>query len=261
MSYNNLNWDYRRAKVVGPSQLKSASDIFHPTSDQKYMLGCVLELDDGRRFRYCKDGGSGITKARLVQAIAPLTTLNDEAQTGYAKSVGDNPFDCLVTTGSSISDHDLIDGIMYCNSGDAIGDMYIIKDNKWTTGDTVLNIEVADTGGIRTAMAVTDTLTFIKNPYRDVLVQPTSPTNLVVGVTVATVTASYYFWAQTRGPCTCIIDASDNPSIGQSVGVPGTHGTAGGIGVLATTSIGQVCGHLLTDEPAGDVGLVMLCIE
>jgi hypothetical protein len=41
----------------------------------------------------------------------------------------------------------------------------------------------------------------IKNKYKDVIVFPTTASGIAVGVTPITVTASYYFWAQTKGLC------------------------------------------------------------
>jgi len=236
MSYNNYNWDYRRQRLVGPSQLLAASDLFHPTADQKYSLGCEYDLNDGtgRWFRYCKDSGTGISKARMSCGLPPDAESVNIAQTGYAHAVGDTKFDVLMTTANGITDHCLVDGYMLVNQGAAgtIGDFYIIKDNKWTTSDTVLNLQIADTGGIRTAIVVTDEISVIRNIFRDTKVDPTTHDAVPVGVPLVDVAAGYYYWAQFRGICPMIGDASDTLVVGDKVGRAATPGTAGAAGTL-----------------------------
>lgn len=263
MSYINMNWaSGGHWQINQPVQLKAASDLFHPTADQKYPIGALYTDRFGGKYRYEEDSGSGITKARMAAAEAPASTLNDEVQTAYGVAAAKQKFDILVTTGNGLSAHDLIDGWMYCNSGDAIGDMYLIKDNKWTTSDTVLNIEIADQGGIRTAIAATDTLTLIKNIFKDVNVHPADRTAMAVGVPLVTVTASYYFWAKTRGPAPMYVDNGDTLVIGGPCGEPsGTANTAGAVGAVANDGTDAVWGRVMSVEPGDDVALVYLMLE
>lgn len=232
MSYINYNQTYRRNRLSEPAQLLAANDFFTPTSDQKYMLGCICDLNDGRRFRYCRDGGSGITKARMSQAAAVTAAWNDEAQTsGTAFVIGDTKVTIGVTTAPTANVWD--NGWMLVNNGTGAGEMYCIKEHTLTTTPTVT---IADRGGVRVATTTSSDITIIRNTYNLVVVVPAGAgTNMPTGVPLATVTADYYFWAQTKGPCPMYVD------------------TNGGAAPLV---VGNMCGEPAAAQDAGTVGVV-----
>lgn len=264
MSYDSYNFSYRRNKIKEPSQLLTSCDIFTPTSDQKFMLGCILELNDGRAFRYCKAGSVALTRALMNASEAPSANGLEIVQTGYTGSVGDKKFNILLTTSHNYSDSELVDGFLYMNksdtAGSTVGDYYVIKDNKIITDDTVMQIELADETGLRTAFVATDELSVIKNPFRDVVVNPTTQAAMVVGVNVVDVTANYYFWAQFRGICALIVDASDTVVIGEPIGKAGTAGTAGAGGLIANDGTDCTWGTVVTVGDGGEPSLVNLMI-
>ena len=261
MNYTNLYNGFRRQRLVGPSQLMDACDIWTPHASQRYALGCELDLNDGtgRKFRYLEDGGSGITKALMAAAQVPDAQQLDNLQTAYGLSVGESKFDVLVVTLSGIANHDLIDGWMLVNQGSGAGDCYLIKDNTWKTGDTVLWIEIADRGGIRTAIAATDNITFIKNKCKDVNVHPTARTAEALGVPLATVAANYFFWAQYKGPCPLQVDNGDSLVIGGPCGEStGTAGAAGHCGVGNADGTDAIWGTVLYAAAGDDCALIDL---
>jgi hypothetical protein len=209
--------------------------IFTPTSTQKHALGRILEADDatGRMWRYCYNGGVALVQGYMTASEAPSANGLNVAQTNYTLSVGDIKFDILLTTGNGYSDNELIDGWLWNNKGSTVlGDQYLIKDNKWTTSDTVMNIEIADQDGIRQAIAATDELSLIKSPYRDVVVMPTTAVAKAVGVPNVAVAINYYFWAQFRGPCVMIADTTSALAAGSPCGFPATLDVAGAVGVM-----------------------------
>jgi len=196
----------------------------------------------------------------MAAAMAPPATLEDELQTAYGVSANETKFDVLVTTGSGLLDHELADGVMLVNTAGAAGagDMYIIKDNTWLTGDTVMWIEIADNGGIRTAIDAAENITLVHNKYRDVKVHPATRTAVAIGVPLVDVTASYYFWAKTRGAAPLL--ASETLQIGGPCGEPtGTGGTPGACGVGAVTD--AIWGRVLYAAANADYALVDLMLE
>lgn len=261
MSYTNYNFDYRRNKITEPCQLLAENDIFHPTATQKFMLGCILELNDGRMFRYAKDSGTGSAKA-MMQCSEPIDAQQlGTLQTAYGVAAGESVFDILCTTANGITDGELVDGYLWVNAtGSAEGDMYIVKSNYWKTGDTVMTVEIADAGGIRTAIAATDDISFVKNICRDTKINPTTQDAPVVGVAVATVPAGYYYWAQYRGVAPLTIDASDTVVIGEPIGKAGTAGTAGAGGLVADDVTDCTWGTVVAVSTGGEVGLVNLLL-
>ena len=225
MSYTNYNYaDGRRNRISGPAQLLTASDIFTPTSDQKHTLGLELDLNDGtaRTFTYVKNGATALGKGKMVQTPAhDADSIASTIQTGnelYGATAGAVTFDVIVATGSGITTDSLKDGwLLISGGGTAMGDMYLVKSNKWTTSDTILNVTIADAGGLRNAIDATDDASFIPSKYRDVIVTTESPAGGPVGVPLVAVTANYYFWAQNKGYTPIFSDDTDTIVVGDPV--------------------------------------------
>lgn len=229
MSYDNyFHGGVNRAGVDVPNHtqwrikvesLLAANDIFTPTADKKFPLGAIAEARDGREFRYSQGGAIALAKA-LVNASAALDAqaITSTAQTAYGVAAGEKIFDVLQTTGNGWSDGDLIDGWMIVSDGaTAMSDMYVIKDNKWTIDDTVMSIEIADTGGVRNIIAATDDVIFIQNKTANTVVSPIDPVNGAVGVSLAIVPIGYYYWAQYKGYAPVLADDTDTVVVGDVV--------------------------------------------
>jgi hypothetical protein len=214
-------------------------------------------------WRYCKNGGTLLAKALMT--VSPIHDAQALAiiQTGYGADAGATRFDCLITTANAITDGELIDGTLLVNDGGvAMGDSYIIKNNYWTTSDTVINIEIADQGGLRAAIAATDDLSFLKHKCHEVIVAPTTQTNggPAIGVPNVAVTASYYFWAQYRGECPMILDTTDTIVVGEPCGRAGTLDVAGTVGLVAndgTDAVWGTCVYASTNAEAAIVNLML----
>jgi len=252
---------------IKAENLLADCNLWNPTSDKRFPLGAIAETRDGRRFRYSKNGAVALVVAHMNASEAPSANGLEIVQTGYTGAVGDKSFDILLTTGHNYAAGELIDGYLYKNKsgtdGTVIGDMYVIKDNKFVTAgdDTVMRIEIADEGGLRVAFSATDELSLVKNPYRDVVVAPTTAAAIPTGVNVCAVSANYYFWAQTRGPAPLITDAGDTVVVGEPIGKPGTNGTAGAGGVVANDGTDIVYGYVMAVGAAGEPSLVFLTLE
>lgn len=265
MSYESYNYEYRRNRIVEPAQLYAASDLFHPTADQKYMLGLIFECNDGRMFRYCKAAAAAITRARMITACAPIAQLEEEAQAAATvMAVGDVIVDVTVTSGSGIVAGDLVDATMWVSSsptdGSTIGDSYMIKSNKWSTSDTILELELADAGGIRQAISATDKIGILKNRFRDVVVKPASVISGLVGIPLVDVAASYYFWAQYRGVAPLIIDDSAAVAIGDPFGDENDTPAEGFGGVVGDDCTDCVWGVVISAGAASEISLVDLLL-
>jgi hypothetical protein len=61
---------------------------------------------------------------------------------------------------------------------------------------------------ILVALVAASTATVFYNKYKSLIIHPSPPTALVVGVPVIAVTASYYFWAQVGGLCPVLADGT-----------------------------------------------------
>jgi len=253
------NFNYRRQRVSDPAEMYDATDIFHPHADQRFALGTILDFDDGRRFRYAEDDGTGIAKALMTQAAAIDSNWIDIAQTA-AGVVGDMQVTINSALSTALTANILDDGWLWTNDEAGEGDCYKIKTH--TTGTTP-TIYLADKSGLRTALtASTSEISMIKNQWKDVLVRPAADgTNRPTGVTLVAVTAGYFFWAQTRGPCAMLVDAGDTLVAGDMGCEPATGGTAGSVGTGEDDHTIVRYGYVLDVSAGGEYALIDLCLE
>lgn len=254
MSFSNLNFDHRRERIIEPAQLLAAYDLFHPTADQKYMLGCIYEQANGDRWRYCEDSGSGQSKATMVQASAPVANWTEVANaSGTAAVAGDTELKVTLTTTACAID-DFREGFVVCMDVTAavLGDMYLIKSNDAGGSGLTPTLQIADAGGIRTAIPITCELTVCKNKYKDVIVVPAATgSNTAIGVPFVDVTASYFFWAKTRGYAPLLIDTA-NLIAGEPVGNDVTNtNDAGSGGLTSGDDTDPIWGICVVEQTSG----------
>ncbi len=272
MSYDNLFWgdvdtpNHSQWKIKAESLLADRN-IFTPHAAKAFPLGALAETRGGHEFIYAQNGAVALAKNRVVTQKTENAANQDTLQTAYGAAAGVKIFDVLVGTGGGISDGDLIDGYLLVNQGTAVtdeGDMYIIKSNKWVTGDTVMRVEIADQGGVRNVIAATSNITLVENIYRDLVVMPTTLVGMAIGICQTIVPIAWYFWAQTRGVASCLWDDSDTILIGDPVGsVASGSGTTGAIGLVSSHATDPILGHVVSVPvtSGADYGLVMLNIE
>ena len=80
-------------------------EIYKPHSSARHDLGTTLVFPDGRRYKYMKDGGSGITRGYVIGTAAVITTHDSdvvvmEARTTAQWDDGDHTIR-IHTTGST----------------------------------------------------------------------------------------------------------------------------------------------------------------
>jgi len=265
MTLINYNTAFRRNKItLAPG---ARFDSLHTAeATQKYTLGTILELDDGsgKKFRYCKNSSAAALSKSLMNVACLLDAQQlAKAQAAYGVAAGVTKFDILAATGHTITDHELIDGWLLVSGGStAMGDLYLINDNYFTTDDTVINIELSSP--IRNTVVATDDFTFIKNKFRDVIVAPTTQTEggQAIGVARCTVAKNYYFWAQYRGWCSIICDTSTTELliVGEPCGKPHVHDVDGGVGQLATDGTDEVWGTCVYASATAEAAIVDLML-
>lgn len=261
--YDNYNFEFRRQAFVEPFRLVAGNNIFTPTVDQRAMLGCKLELNDGRIFRYTENAGTQLAKALMNQQAAATGNWQNESQAnGTAADIGDKVIEVAVSTAPTLKEWD--NGYMIVQDGTGEQEMYIIKEHEVSTTPLV---SIADQGGIRVATLATSgtEMTFVKNLYKDVIVHPTTATGKPIGVALSIVPVNRFFWSQTRGPCPMLVDNGDTLVIGEFAGLPGTAGAAGEVGTPLNSSTtlldGNVWGYTMDIGAADETALIYLTLE
>lgn len=232
------------------------------SATQNYEPGTLLVYGDGRKFRYALDSGSGTSKGLMTQGSAQVSNLITETQStsGTSVEIGDQQITVDITTGSALADDDLQQGQLVVQTGTAAGDRHKILGSKIQSTDTLLDILLEDT--IRTAWDATTVIDLTRNPWYKTSTFPTSSyANRATGVPQVAVTASYWYWAQTGGAATVITDAGDTIIVGRPCGLPGTHGTAGGIGVVGDDGTDPVWGVVMVAPGGGKYATVWLTLD
>ena len=266
MSYTNLPRENGYPKrVLSCYSFQDASHLFTPTADQKHPLAQILDLPDGRRFRYCKEGGNALSAAYCTQSAVGTANWQNQAQTNNpdVPAVGD--VEVTITLAATATKDQFEGAWLTIEDGTGEGQAYLIESNKAGTDNATSGYDIvcqlADEGGIRIALAAATELTVTLNKYAEVVVFPTNPTGVATGVPLMAVPANYYFWAQTLGPCPVVVGATDTIVVGDPVGI-GTATTAGAACLLDVAADGDVLlGYVMHAASTGETALIDLHLE
>jgi len=161
---------------------------------------------------------NGTPAATMVSDTRAGFMTREELVAGTAATAGS----CVayVTAGSNgLAANVLKDGY-YCTTkagtGTVLGHCYRIKSHAAIAGSAIGAICLYDP--IKVAIAADTEVLVFPNKYRKVIASPaTTPTDIVIGVAPRAVTASYYFWLQTWGPCAVLNGNSATVGVGTQV--------------------------------------------
>jgi len=251
---------YPRGIILG-DQSEPKQTIVEQSSTQEYEVGTKLVYSDGRVFRYARNGGTALSKAYMTTSEALYARAVDELQSTYGTSaeVGDVEIDIDVATGGSWTDNEYAGGFMVVNKATGIGDIYKILANAINTSDDTL-MRIRLERPIRTALDATSELTFVKSPWQEVDVMPTTAEGTPAGVPLIAVTANYYCWLQTGGYAPLYVDTGDTLVKGEPAGYPADPAVAGACGPIGadTDAMWGIAVYIAT---AGEVGIVDLKLD
>jgi len=194
----------------GPNTLFNQG-LFEESAAQKMRLGTVRELDDGRKFVYCQATAASIAAGIVVsKAVAPqLCTVAalDAAAVGVKKIT-------LTLTGAPTANL-YRDGWILYTSGTGIGGMCKVRGNSADDNPASGRFTVYLYDALPVALTTAgQTISIYANPYDGVLINPAvadgdaTTGERPLGVTLRTITASYYFWAQTKGLASVLLDVA-----------------------------------------------------
>ena len=243
---------------------------------QKYPLGTVGRMLDGRSFRYAKNGGAVLRVGSIVVAKAPLASAAGGTSGPLAIESGTTQTSTwrtlqLETTFTTLDAKDFYkDGWLWISSTGhytICGQQLQIKSSKaHTASSTLLELTLYDNQRLLHTLTSSDAGPCVSlNPYDSVIVdaQGTAAlTGAVVGIPPIGVAISYYFWLQTWG-LAAIESGTAAAAFGSGV-VSSTDAANTGIDdIYATTGIGgyQSIGVLVTGSVAGGYALVDLRIN
>jgi hypothetical protein len=231
------------------------------TSEQKHKLGTRMVFDDGRAFRYAEVGASDIAAGAIVQAAAGVA--NHDMDLAITTAASGATAVTVTLGGTASTKNQYKDGFLYINDGGTgEGHVYKIKSNAAgdSGGTCVLTLDEED--GIVTALTNGTHLAGLAvNTYSNVVISPTTVTNMAVGVAPRALTTEYFGWLQTWGEAAVLANAAG--VVGQHIRVGGAS-TAGGFEDMdfdGSNENEQVIGvQLLIASAATDYAFVYLTI-
>ena len=173
---------------------------------KKRALGTILELPDGREFKYVLNGSGAITSGKLTSSAAMIGN-HDMDLTTAAASVGDTSI--TVTLGGTAATKDqYADGYIYTNDGTGQGQIYRIASNPAADSSATLAVTLASNDAVSVALDSTTESGLAVNPYSGIVVSPTSVTNRTLGVTATDIAANAYGFVQTKGLASVLVSGT-----------------------------------------------------
>ena len=173
---------------------------------KKRSLGTILELPDGREFKYVLNGSGAISSGKLASSAAMIGN-HDMDLTTAAASVGDTSI--TVTLGGTAATKDqYADGYIYTNDGTGQGQIYRIASNPAADSSATLAVTLASNDAVSVALDSTTESGLAVNPYSGIVVSPTSVTNRTLGVTATDIAANAYGFVQTKGLASVLVSGT-----------------------------------------------------
>jgi len=222
-------------KITSPIQIMP-HNVMSESSIQKADLGQIAYTTDGRKFRYSKAGGTALVAGTLQQASAIVA--NHQNLTCAAAALAATSV--TVTLGATAATaNQYADGYLVINDVDGEGHTYLIKSHPAADASATLVLTLYENTPITdTALTANSQACLVANKYNGVIQMPTTITGAAVGVPLFDVTASYFFWLQTRGAVSCLNGDADL-TVGSAVSP--SNATAGAVenGVIAQGFVGN----------------------
>ena len=184
-------------------------DVYETGSVQLYPLGQVLELPSGARFRYSEMGGTVGVANKLYQAEVPKADWSSQL-VSTALAVGDTTIKFTPAAGTALSANDLAGGTVLVEESDDLGHIYQIKSHPAIAGAAEGILTLTDGVTVKVAVAIVagNVLTALKNPWKDVIIQSSPQTGIIIGIPRIIIAANEFGWIQTRGVVSCLVSGT-----------------------------------------------------
>ena len=243
-------YEYKLTSSIGDA----IPDPFSESATRLFPLGSKLEYGD-RKFRYAHiDNGGGVAAGVTLENIVATAHHRDlvvAAASAGAKSI-------TVTLGGTEAEVDYYnEGYIHINDAAGKGQLLKIKDHPQADASTTLVLTLYDP--LKTAITTSSKADLIASNYKSINTASNTPVGVIVGVSTIAMTANYYGWIQTSGPCSVL--TSGTVVLGHAAVRSDT--TAGAIEADDTGSVAQntQIGQVLVVNGDGDNSVINLNIE
>jgi len=219
---SNMNLESR----VGFGPIPPAQGIYEESATQKAELGRRICVGD-RVYRYAYAGGVALLPGKLVYPAA----LTPEIDKNPLAAVAAGKYEVTIVTAAAQTN--MAEGYLCVNNDGGEGMLYRIK-TAVANATTSTSTDLVLYDPIVTALATTTEVILMSSMYYD-LDLSAAITDTVAGIAPIPVTANYYFWCQTWGPCLALGTAA---TAAGSIVVP--HTTDGAIVIQSAYTSGIV---------------------
>lgn len=199
-------------------------------SGERFPVGMLGTTQDGRWYRFAQNGGtlavpgSGYT--------GPVTQANYVNNTATATAAGATSV--TFTQGATAITRNLFKGgTMTIDVSPGGGYTYGIDAHDAVASATSYAWPLAPGESVQVALTTTSRISLVSNPYRSIIICPTTTLAApVAGFAISAIAANGFGWIQTKGNAACLTDGT--VIIGNLVALPSTN-TAGAVVALSQT--------------------------
>lgn len=231
----------------------TARDTFSSSATQDTQLGAMGRTPDGRVFRYSVAAADTVAGS-LYQSAAPIP--NHLANTPPAVAVGAKSF--TYTPGATVGAANLYaEGYLQVDTTPGNGYTYTVSGHPAIASATAFTLTLREP--IQIALTTSSRVGLVHNPWKNVIVAPTTLTAGAAGVAPTIITGTQYGWLQTRGPASVLINGT--PGVG--VAVMNSATAAGALDVITTTNLvtSDAIGRMMQVGVSGKNNMVFLTID
>ena len=235
---------------------------FSTYTAQRWPLGTQLVMQDGRKFRYCENNGStAMTASAVQQAAANVANHVTQVQTsGAANAIGARAI-TFRQAGTSSTANQYAEGMLAVTDGTGEGYIHKVLSHAAFAGvATNETVNLAPGHSIQVATDTATDLSIVNCPYKDVLIYPTTSTQVHVGVGVKPLAVDNFGWLATRGLHTVL--ANSTWVLGDGLYVAST--TAGSASPTTTTfavAYTRIIGFVALVSASTEYGIAFLTID
>ncbi len=252
-----INSQKRYAQLLSDGGLLAGGQVqgaLEESVTQNYRIGTKLR-EEGIDYYYSLSGGVNLDVAKLMQGEVPVADMENMVPTA-SYAIGVSVIE--VTLGATpVTLNEYADGWLFVNAGTGKGQKLKIMSHPVAAGAATCVFTCWE--ALTIAFDGTTRVTLVKNPYQDLIVHPSPPTSLVVGVPQFTVTALRYFWLLGRGPTALLTDGTlyQHRQVTPSASVDGAVKHAiQEIAVSAEIAIGTKMAKIADSAGADSVGAI-----
>jgi hypothetical protein len=195
---------------------------FKSTTDQRWPIGTRMILQDGRVYRYGRNGTGAATAGLLFQSEVPDANFDTLAVPSSTVNTAGNRTIRVTLPANAIVANLWAEGyaVTEAAAGAGEGYAYKIKSHPASAGseDVTFTLET----GLKHTLNTSDKVTFMSHPGDRVIIHPAPPTAKLYGVAGGAIAAAAFGWFAVEGP--------------QPVLVVGTHVIGGGLNAAGTVT-------------------------